>query len=272
MKRNIFYSAILIAAAFILNLQANAQVAINANGANPDGSAMLDITSTSKGILIPRMSAAQRDAISLPIPGLLVYCSDDDSFYYSDGSVWIKIGGGLTSIAVTFPIIDAGTPTSPNIGLGTVPLGNGGTGAIDAPGARDALGLGTLAKQNSINNADWSGTKLTVPNGGTGAATFTTGQILIGNGSSAVSTDAKLYWTAGTSLLTVNGKIKQTQLPGSLTDNTPTAAQITAIAGTPASTGAGFKIVIKDTDGSGLLYQVESDGTSWFYTVMTKAL
>lgn len=61
----------------------------------------------------------------------------------------------------------------------------------------------------------------------------------------------------------------------SITDGAPTAAEITSIVGENASsvnTGAGHQITIKDTDGTGLLYKIESDGTSWYYTVMTKAL
>lgn len=62
------------------------------------------------------------------------------------------------------------------------------------------------------------------------------------------------------------------QLSGSLTDGTPTAAEITSIVGVSAATaGAGFQVTIKDSDGTGLLYKVESDGTNWFYVVMTQA-
>jgi len=67
--------------------------------------------------------------------------------------------------------------------------------------------------------------------------------------------------------------IKIDQFTGSLTDGTPTSSEITAIIGDSASTkGAGFQTTIKDSDGSGLLYKIESDGTDWFYIVMTKAL
>ena len=63
------------------------------------------------------------------------------------------------------------------------------------------------------------------------------------------------------------------QISGSLTDNSPTAAEITGIVEKSASeAGKGYQVTIKDTDGSGLLYKVESDGTNWFYAVMTKAL
>ena len=59
----------------------------------PDASSMLDITSTSAGILIPRMTQAQRTGISAPATGLLVYQSDNASgFYYFDG-VWTSLAG-----------------------------------------------------------------------------------------------------------------------------------------------------------------------------------
>lgn len=69
------------------------------------------------------------------------------------------------------------------------------------------------------------------------------------------------------------GAIKQTQLTGALTDGAPTAAEINTITSlTPSTAGAGYAVTIADSDGSGLLYRIESDGTSWQYLVMTKAL
>ncbi|MEA2097420.1 MAG: hypothetical protein U9P73_12120, partial [Candidatus Cloacimonadota bacterium] len=41
-------------------------VVINSDGSSPDGSAMLDVKSTDKGFLAPRMTETQRDAISSP--------------------------------------------------------------------------------------------------------------------------------------------------------------------------------------------------------------
>ncbi len=53
-----------------------AQVAINTDGSLPDSSAMLDIQSDSMGVLIPRMTTVQRDAIVNPAEWLMVICSD----------------------------------------------------------------------------------------------------------------------------------------------------------------------------------------------------
>jgi hypothetical protein len=65
-----------------------AQVGINADDSEPDSSAMLDIKSTDKGMLIPRLTTAQREAISNPATGLLVYDTDESSFFYYTGTVW----------------------------------------------------------------------------------------------------------------------------------------------------------------------------------------
>ncbi len=71
------------------------QVAINNTGSLPHTSAMLDIQSTSKGILIPSMTQAQRDAISAPIAtGLLIFQTNNTpGFYFYNGSAWTLLGG-----------------------------------------------------------------------------------------------------------------------------------------------------------------------------------
>jgi hypothetical protein len=71
-----------------------AQVAINDDGLNPDASSMLDIKSTTAGILIPRMTATQRDAISSPAIGLLIFNTDTESFWFRDASAWIELRSG----------------------------------------------------------------------------------------------------------------------------------------------------------------------------------
>ena len=57
-----------------------------------DASAILTLTATDKGLLIPRLTTAERDAISSPTTGLMVYNTDDGEFQFFDGS-WGAIGG-----------------------------------------------------------------------------------------------------------------------------------------------------------------------------------
>jgi hypothetical protein len=61
-------------ATFFITATTYAQVGIN--NETPDPSAALDITSTTGGLLVPRMTAAQRDAITTPSQGLIIFCTD----------------------------------------------------------------------------------------------------------------------------------------------------------------------------------------------------
>lgn len=64
-------------------------VGINGDGSTPDVSAILDVKSTTKGFLVPRMTAAQKTAIATPATGLLIYQTNGTTgFYYFDGAVW----------------------------------------------------------------------------------------------------------------------------------------------------------------------------------------
>ena len=56
-----------------LAVSMQAQVAINTDGTNPDNSAMLDVKSTTKGLLAPRMTLVQRNAIVTPATGLIIF-------------------------------------------------------------------------------------------------------------------------------------------------------------------------------------------------------
>lgn len=55
---------------------------------SPDTSSILDIQSNSKGVLIPRLTSAERLAINSPAEGLLVFDSDESKFFFSNNSSW----------------------------------------------------------------------------------------------------------------------------------------------------------------------------------------
>ena len=67
-------------------------VGINATGALPDAKAMLDVASTTSGLLIPRMSTAQRDAIAAPAAGLQVYNLTTNTVDVFRGISWESTG------------------------------------------------------------------------------------------------------------------------------------------------------------------------------------
>ena len=59
---------------------------------SPDASAILDIASTSKGVVFPRMTSAQRTAISSPTTGLIVYQTDStEGLYIYKSTGWVQI-------------------------------------------------------------------------------------------------------------------------------------------------------------------------------------
>jgi hypothetical protein len=86
-------------AAVLLTATTYAQVGIN--NENPDASAALDITSTTGGLLVPRMTAAQRDAISSPATGLMIYQTDGTvGFYYYNGSSWSEVAATSATYSI----------------------------------------------------------------------------------------------------------------------------------------------------------------------------
>src|SRR3954471_17463167 len=83
-----------------LHLNAAGQsVSINTTGASAASTAILDVTSTSKGILIPRMNKTQKNGITSPATGLMIFQDNPDStgFYYYSGSRWVWITDALNS-------------------------------------------------------------------------------------------------------------------------------------------------------------------------------
>ncbi|MES2430366.1 MAG: hypothetical protein V4556_05475 [Bacteroidota bacterium] len=89
-----------------LVIEVSAQnIAINSTGNLPDTSAMLDISSTSKGLLIPRMTTTQIANIPTPATGLIAFSTTDSTFKFNNGTTisanWVSFlsnnsGWGLT--------------------------------------------------------------------------------------------------------------------------------------------------------------------------------
>lgn len=88
---------LLIALVAIMYLSAEGQNNVGIGTTSPNSNAMLDITSTNKGILIPRMTTSQRTAIPITVAcnGLLVYDTDDNMFWYTDGNSWYQAIGPM---------------------------------------------------------------------------------------------------------------------------------------------------------------------------------
>ncbi len=98
MEKNRFKLFALLAALGFTTTCFSQSVGISNNAITADSTAMLDISSTEKGLLIPRMTAQQKAAIAGPATGLLVYQTDGKpGFYYYNGTGWFL----LVTTAVT---------------------------------------------------------------------------------------------------------------------------------------------------------------------------
>ncbi len=96
MKKTIIILSLVLVS---LTLRMNAQVAINTDGSEPETSAMLDIKSTDKGMLIPRMTQTQRDAIASPATGLMIYQTNNTAgFYFYNGNTWERLTDGTNAV------------------------------------------------------------------------------------------------------------------------------------------------------------------------------
>jgi trimeric autotransporter adhesin len=92
--------------------------AINTDGTNADASAILDVKSTNKGFLLPRMTTAQRTAIVMPALGLKVFDTDTKSFWFYSGTAWLQIATGIASPWAINGTHIYNTNTG-NVGIGT---------------------------------------------------------------------------------------------------------------------------------------------------------
>lgn len=145
------------------------QVGIGTN--SPDSKAILDISSTSKGLLIPRMTASQRALIISPSAGLFIYQTDGVSgFYYYTGSEWKQLAY-VTSTAGAITALDhANSKLEPS----TYTSGVSYTGVLKIP--YSGGNGGTFANGTAINSTGVSGLSATLQGGtlnyGTGDLIF----------------------------------------------------------------------------------------------------
>jgi hypothetical protein len=154
-------------------------IAINNTGTSPHISAMLDVNSTTKGVLFPRMTEAQRIAMASPATGLLVYQTNETfGFYYNAGTpaspFWFPVStirlpySGSSSSPEAFKVtaLETGNAitgfTADGIGIMGVATGNGSaavfhaySGASVSPAVsiqNGSLGKGMYVHMSNQNN------------------------------------------------------------------------------------------------------------------------
>ena len=109
----------------LINSKSNAQLGIGTNA--PNASAVLDVATTNKGLLIPRMTNAQKNAISNPATGLTVYCTDCEAaglLNIFNGTNWVNLNGNISNYpSITTTAISSITTTSASSGGNLTSIG-----------------------------------------------------------------------------------------------------------------------------------------------------
>ncbi len=140
------------------NLIANGKLGVGTS--TPDASAALQIDSTVGGLLLPRMTTGQRDAISSPATGLTIYNTTTNQIEFRDGSSWKGLGiagSGVTSITAGTGLTGGTITSSGTIALSSTGVTPGVYGsATQVPTFTvDAQGRLTGAGQVTVTPA-WS--------------------------------------------------------------------------------------------------------------------
>ena len=139
----------------------------------PDASAILDLSSTQKGFLMPRVTTAQRLAIATPAQGLLVYDTDAGCFYYYTNAQWVSLCSLSGATGPTGATGAAGAVGAQGIQGVTGPTGvQGNVGATGATGAQGIQGVtgatGSTGNTGAIGLTGPTGFGATGPTGATG--------------------------------------------------------------------------------------------------------
>lgn len=168
MKKLLLSVGLTLSLAFAIN----AQVGIGTS--SPDPSAALEVSSTEKGLLIPRMSTAQRTAISNPANGLMVFDNDTNSQWTYISGAWVQATPGVGKFIDGATADIAYYPDRVGIGLNTfathhklyvenVKTADGQNasavirGVFDGTGtATTTYGLGGVARNNSTGTINYA--------------------------------------------------------------------------------------------------------------------
>ncbi len=137
-------------------------VSVNEDATPAHPSAMLDVKSFDRGVLIPRMNSSQRTAIASPAKGLMVFDNTTNTFWFYNGTVWTEItggsnggtGSGLPSASANQTLRSNGTVWLPNSVLQNDGTNVTVTGQLKITGGSPAAGK--ILTSDASGLASWS--------------------------------------------------------------------------------------------------------------------
>jgi hypothetical protein len=158
------FKTLLIAIVILAFYSVNAQVVVTTDGSSADGSAMLEVKSDDKGFLPPRMTENQRDGISDPATGLIIYQTNGTAGLYEyNGTAWVPVKGTadgsetMVTAGDNVTITGTGTTASPYV-VNAVPnhyvgelYGGGVVFWVDHTGQH-----GLIVSMIDLGNTPWS--------------------------------------------------------------------------------------------------------------------
>ena len=200
-----------IAIALFTTFSLQAQVAVNNDGSSAHTSAMLDVKSSNKGVLLPRVSRADIESINNPANGLMIFNTDDDRLY-------IFVLSELKWKEVSF-----------------------GSGEILYP-ATISIGTGGSCSNTSVNGTYSTGCALSSSNTVTIDATVTS------PGAWNITTDTiNGYSFSGNGMITTTGTVQVT-LNGSGTPLSNQTDAFTATVNATVSSSCTFDVLVAAVD------------------------
>lgn len=190
-----------------------AQVAINDDNSDGDASSEIHIHSTTKGVLFPVMTEAERDAIPSPSAGLLIFNRSGGYYNFYNGTNWVQINRTVATVATnTF----AGTGSDIGVGVGVADPDNSSILHVNSvvkgfllprySTATSSPAEGLIFYNSSSNKVlfhdgtDWTEVNSTIGTAGAGGAGTAEG-VLIGEGSIDASAKMEVKTTNNKGLL-----------------------------------------------------------------------
>ncbi len=140
---------------FVLLFSASAiQAQVGIGTTNPNASSALDISSTTKGLLTPRMTTTQRNAIVAPTESLLVFDTTVDAFYFYDTTTnaWVKLANEGTIKRNNYKLVKSVADLAPEL-----TAGGGSKYLLQTNTLYEINGTITLAHPIDLNDAYISG-------------------------------------------------------------------------------------------------------------------
>lgn len=182
-------------------------VAIDTDGSTAHSSAILDIKSTSKGLLIPRMTSTERTAISSPAQGLFVFDLTTNSFWYYNGTAWNNLAQQASAPSAVW-MLNGNNGTDPSTDfIGTTDdkplvfrIKNLASGIIDSVKSNTAFGFISLPSNSGFLNSGFGYRTLfsnTTGHYNTALGAYALNSNTSGNANAAVGSGALEFTTSG---------------------------------------------------------------------------